>query len=541
MIIRTALLTLAAAGALCITLVGAGMAQAAPAGGTIVGSGSGSTMAEAKGSPIAVPGQPASVVTSPNGSRVYVGGVTGSRSSGISVIDAASNTVLANIAIPAPYLVQSLVLSPDGTRLYATANSGISGGPSELFTVDTSTNSLVDTANYGFTDGHVTAIAVSPNGQRIWGTMDDAQGTIFSMNPATGAILSTAEASTPLGIAMALNPSGTKLYAGQLQGGFGVLDVATNTYSVLYDPATSANSGSVVANTGTLVNDGYHAAQVSPDGTNVLFTTYSGWLVTYSTATGTTKFIAVTDVTAGRGGNPYGLAVSPGWTYAYVALDEFDQVVIVDLASGLVVNTIDVGRFPLNLGISPNGNSLYVTNHDSSTVTVLDLRRLTITVPAKISIGATGITGTVALSGGGALPAAHGTNGATVEIYNSDGALVASAAGVALGGAGDATVPLYPTLGGGSVQSAGTSLSASTAGLTPGIYSVHATMTVGADRLVAIARGVVVAGDDSAALAATGVDARPYLVIGGALVWGGFFALSFMVLKRSRRRRAHRG
>src|SRR5205807_3534212 len=83
------------------------------------------------------------VLVSPDGSRAYVPAVEYNPLLGpsyiISVIDTATNTVVATI--PTPGVNRYLAISPDGTRLY-----GSDGHPGVGFhVIDTSTNSVVAT------------------------------------------------------------------------------------------------------------------------------------------------------------------------------------------------------------------------------------------------------------------------------------------------------------------------------------------------------------------------------------------------------------
>lgn len=524
MTIRTGTLGVAVAGAVCIALAGAGLSQAAASATSTVGGSSGSTIVEAAGSPITLPYAPTVVTTSRDGSFIYAGGGSTPLGSGISVINAVTRQFVSTIPLPAANGVVNLVLSRDGTRLY-TCTVDPNDGPSVLFTIDTATNAIIATAPCSPAGLSTQTIALSADNGRIWSAGNDPAGTVFSFDPVSGAVLSTLATGSGFGEAVALNPAGTKLYVGTQLGDFGVVDVATNTYTLLYH------------STGQ-----YHQVAVSPDGTVVLFAMSGGSLGMYSAVTGMVTAVPL------AGGSPYGLAVSPSWNYAYVTLQSSDQVAVVDLATGSLVRKVSVGHWPMWPAIAPDASALYVPNALAGTLTVLDLQHLTVTVPSTISIGAANVTATLALSGGGVTPGTS-TGTATVDVIDSRGVVVATASAVALDGSDSATVPLYPTLGTPAVRSAGAPLSSSTAGLPAGVYSIRATLTAGADPLVATATGVTLreadpsvagTGDGASALAATGVDARPILALAGALLVAGILALAIVRVRRARRRRAHR-
>lgn len=57
--------------------------------------------------------------------------------------------------------------------------------------------------------------------------------------------------------------------------------------------------------------------------------------------------------------------------FAYVTDFEGGQVSVVDTATNLVTKTINVGRYPIGVVISPDGSKAYVTNDTSGTVSVI--------------------------------------------------------------------------------------------------------------------------------------------------------------------------
>ena len=59
-------------------------------------------------------------------------------------------------------------------------------------------------------------------------------------------------------------------------------------------------------------------------------------------------------------GEPHGIAIDAKGQFAYVALTALDQVAIVDLTQKMVVERLEVGRWPRYLALSPNGQRLVV-------------------------------------------------------------------------------------------------------------------------------------------------------------------------------------
>jgi YVTN family beta-propeller protein len=70
---------------------------------------------------------------------------------------------------------------------------------------------------------------------------------------------------------------------------------------------------------------------------------------------------------------PSGVAISPSGTYAYVANEGSNNVVIINTASNTVVNSITSGFYvPIAVAISPSGTYAYVTNEGSNNVVIIN-------------------------------------------------------------------------------------------------------------------------------------------------------------------------
>ena len=72
------------------------------------------------------------------------------------------------------------------------------------------------------------------------------------------------------------------------------------------------------------------------------------------------------------GWQPHDVAISPDNKRAYVALYAANQVGVIDLQQGKLVETVDVGRWPRYLGLSPDGKRLAVGASGDGGVSVVD-------------------------------------------------------------------------------------------------------------------------------------------------------------------------
>jgi YVTN family beta-propeller protein len=87
---------------------------------------------------------------------------------------------------------------------------------------------------------------------------------------------------------------------------------------------------------------------------------------TYNDAiTNNVVFEKVRDVAVGR--NPYGIAVDPAGTFAYVT--NFDDATVskIDL-SNYIVTAIPVGSNPIGIVVSPDGSKIYAVNSGGNTL-----------------------------------------------------------------------------------------------------------------------------------------------------------------------------
>ncbi|MGV0791754.1 YVTN family beta-propeller repeat protein [Mycolicibacterium sp. XJ1819] len=213
----------------------------------------------------------------------------------VSVIDTDTNTVTATIGVgDTP---QGISLNADGTRLYVANTSG-----NTVSVIDTATNTVAATVAVGAMPQQV---AVSADGSRAYVTNFD-DGTVSVIDTATDAVVaSIAVGDTPQ--AVAVSPDGARLYVtGYDRGTVSVIDTASNA---------------VV------------------DAINV-------------------------------GLYPDAIAVSPDGTRAYVTNEQTGSVSVIDLATNAVVGAIPLGDTGSAIAVGPDGTRVYVPNFDAGTLTV---------------------------------------------------------------------------------------------------------------------------------------------------------------------------
>jgi YVTN family beta-propeller protein len=106
---------------------------------------------------VTVGDKPYGVAINPAGTRVYVGSLNDGT---VSVIDTSTNQVIGTVVAGAGNLVQGIVVSPDGTRVYAVV------GNNTVAVIDASTNTVVGAPIP--VPGNPIGLAVSPSGDRVY-------------------------------------------------------------------------------------------------------------------------------------------------------------------------------------------------------------------------------------------------------------------------------------------------------------------------------------------------------------------------------------
>jgi YVTN family beta-propeller protein len=89
---------------------------------------------------------------------------------------------------------------------------------------------------------------------------------------------------------------------------------------------------------------------------------------------------------------PMGLSISPDGKFLYVANNGANSVSKIDLSTGQIVATRQVGKDPYTTWISHDGNALYVSNWGESSVTVLNPNDLTVTKTISVGLHPNAIT-----------------------------------------------------------------------------------------------------------------------------------------------------
>ena len=258
--------------------------------------------------------EPAGIAINSAGTRIYVANIS---SNSVSVIDAASNTVVATVTTEG--VPNGIAVNPSGTRAYVATGTG------NISVIDTATNTVIANVAVGF---NPFGVAVNPTDSRAYVT-NYLSDSVSVVNTTTNTIATTVAAvASPMGVA--INSAGTRAY---------------------------------------VTNDSNANVSVIDTATNAVFAT----------------------VAVGTG--PIGVAVNPFGTRAYVTNRSNNNVSVIDTATNTIVATVAVGNGPIGVALDLTGTRAYVANSGSNNVSVIDTTSNTVvaTVPVGTKPGAFGV------------------------------------------------------------------------------------------------------------------------------------------------------
>lgn len=273
---------------------------------------------------------------------------------GITEVNAANNSVIATA--PFPNNANSVVVSPDGKRMYAT-NRDVG----QVTVFDTTANVPLADIPVG-SSGDNLGIAVSPDGQLVF-VANQFSGTVTVISTAKNAVVKA----IPTGIEpiwITFSPDGSRAYvSNQVSGTLSV--IATGSLGVIG------------------VVGGFSCPFESA------FTRDSRFLFVSSQCDNSVKVIdpltnsIVNSIPTGP--NPRGIAFTSDGTRAYVA-DFFSNTVdVLDATSQINMGRpVTVGSNPWGLAITPD-NKVYVANFGDGTISVIDaaINQATATLPTR--------------------------------------------------------------------------------------------------------------------------------------------------------------
>jgi YVTN family beta-propeller protein len=284
--------------------------------------------------------------------------VANDASGSVSVINTASNTVIATIPVGnAPY---GVAFTPDGARVYV-----VNENSNSVSVIATDSNTVIATVSVG---SDPIGVVITPDGTRAYVanqcvfnvTCYPNPGTVsvIDTNPADVATYNTVIATVPEEgepVWLAITPDGSRVYSPNPYSDIvSVIDTGSNTV-IATIPSGVLPTGVAITPDGTraYVTNGSPSGTVSVIDTNPADAAYNTVIAT----------VAV-------GGSPYLPAITPDGTRVYVANEGSNNVSVLNTVGG-AITTIPIGSVSYGVAIAPDGTRAYVTSQ-SDTLSVID-------------------------------------------------------------------------------------------------------------------------------------------------------------------------
>jgi YVTN family beta-propeller protein len=300
--------------------------------------------------------------------------VTNERSGTLSVIDGASRKVIATV--PLGKRPRGMKTSPDGKLLYVALSGSPIAGPgvdaSKLPPADKGADGIgvVDLASLkllrilrGVSDPE--QLAVSGDGKRLYIASEDT-GRAIVLDAATGKQLaSLSVGGEPEGVT--LSPNGRFVYmSSEEDHQIAVIDTTSNKVVATFE-----------------VGQRPRFTEFSDDGAFAFVSGENDGTITIADAR-QHRVLRVIKLD-GAMTRPVGMAVSHDGKRLYTVTGRARNLLAVDIATGKVAASVEVGTRPWGVAISPDGKTLFTANGSSNDVSVVDVA--TFKVEARIAVG----------------------------------------------------------------------------------------------------------------------------------------------------------
>jgi len=161
---------------------------------------------------------------------------------------------------------------------------------------------------------------------------------------------------------MAFNRTGSRLYT--------FIDRNLLLVRYMNDPSTYS---------GIQLQDGTATAMLHSTTKDKLYLAYQDGIGVGVVDTGRNSLINQIHI---PGSGPVSIRLSPDDKYLCIACFDSGKVALADTTTDKVVTTLDVGRNPLGMSFSDDGNFLFVTNYCDKTLSVIDFNRQVVLQPA---------------------------------------------------------------------------------------------------------------------------------------------------------------
>ncbi|MEV0946128.1 YncE family protein [Rhodococcus sp. NPDC049939] len=251
-----------------------------------------------------------------------------------------------------------VAITPNGKRAYVT-----NSGSDTVSVINTFTQRVTDTIEVG---DRPTGVAITPDGTRAYVTNSNVD-TVSVISTATNTVTTTIKVGDGAN-AVAITGNGTRAYVTNLTDDtVSVIDIPTNTVTTTIKVDDQPREVAITpdSNRAYVIHPNEDDGSIPPNADD------SGRVSVIDTATNSVTNTIEVD------GDPYGVAITPDGTHAYITT--VNGVSVIDTRTNTVTDTVWVG-FDGDVAITPDGTQAYVTQGwGINTVSVIDTSTNTVT------------------------------------------------------------------------------------------------------------------------------------------------------------------
>jgi YVTN family beta-propeller protein len=261
--------------------------------------------------PIVVGNSPGSVAINPEGTMAYI---TVNSNNSVVLIDIATNTVIGS-PIPVGSNPQGIAVSPDGTMAYVANYGSNTVTPIDLSTIPPTAGASIPV---GLNPLYIT---ITTDGQKAY-VVNTTSGDVTVIDLVAQTPL---PATIPIGarpVAATTAPNGTRVYVTQVNmNAVTEIDTVTNT----------------VLRTISLTGPGVNAVSITSNSNKFYVTnTFDSSITPFNLITNTAEPAIAMDT------RPDAIAITPDQMRAYIAHEQSNNIVVVDLTATPPVRTLDI-------------------------------------------------------------------------------------------------------------------------------------------------------------------------------------------------------
>jgi YVTN family beta-propeller protein len=309
---------------------------------------------------VTVGAAPNAIAVSPDSTTVYIANAD---SNSVTVLDATQSTFPVKTTITAGGDPQFLAITPNGNTLYV--SNGVTAGTVSV--VSTTSDTVLATIGIG---ANPKGLAVTPNGKKLYVPYgENDEGAIAVVNTTTNQIEATVKCGgAPYLIGFTRDGERADVLN---QAGSGFVQFVNTVSNKLLEAAGAG--GVTFYPTGMTVSQSERRLYVT-DQRNFVFE-HGGDSGTLDRILSAVPSLFSAELLGQAALTPDGLYLYVPYSYDYNLNQADSRVVMLDVVDGtLIGQPIDVGNYPSWATVSPDGKTLYVSNAEAGTVSVVDIK-----------------------------------------------------------------------------------------------------------------------------------------------------------------------